>query len=160
LADLIVKDPLSGVKGDDLKTINPFSVDRKTALIDINLSIDWMEGRKKKSDKTVLQRMRDGTLGKEEKIPNREPSADSEFDGFDVVLRLAGLELEDGETSEHRKHSHLFAGIQGDDSEVSQNRFLKDTVGSPVISTRVTILCHQIGVNKLTQTTILKICHE
>ena len=104
--------------------------------------------------------MRDGTLGKEEKIPNRKPSADSKFDGFDVVLRLAGLELEDGETSEHRKHSHLFSCIQGDDSEVSQNRFLKDTVGSPVISTRVTFLCHQIGVNKLTQTTIPKNYHE
>jgi len=104
--------------------------------------------------------MRDGTLGKEEKIPNRKSSADREFDGFDVVLRLAGLELEDGETSEHRKHSHLFAYIQGDDSEVSQNRFLKDTVGSPVISIRVTILCHKIGVNKLTQTAMLKIYHE
>ena len=58
--ELIVKDPIGGVKGDDLKTTNPFSMDRKTALIDINLSIDWMEGRKRKSDKTVLQRMRDG----------------------------------------------------------------------------------------------------
>ena len=182
--EIIVKDPLGGVKGDDLKTTNPFSVDRKRALTDINLSIDWIEGRKRKSDKTVLQRMRDGTWGKEEKIPNWEPSADSEFDGIDVVLRWAGkeisrvrnvskkeakialagvkafirninpeapdftnslvvdcynvtaqnynlkkaelIELGEGETSEHRRHPDVFAGIKGDDSAISQNRFLKD----------------------------------
>ena len=216
--ELIVKDPLGGVKGNDLKTNNLFSVDRKTALIDIKLSIDWIEGRKTKSNKTVLQTMRDGTVGKEEKIPNLEPSAESKFDGFDVVLRWAGkeisrvrnvskqgakialagvkaftrninpeapdftnplvvdcynvtakncnlekvelMELEDGETSDHRTHPHLFAGIKGDDPAVSQNRFLKDTVGPPVISTRATILCHQIGGAKVTQATVLKIYHE
>lgn len=182
--EVIVKDPLGGVRCDDLKTTNPFSVDQKRALTDINLSIDWIEGRKRKSDKTVLQRMRDGTWGKEEKIPNWEPSADSEFDGIDVVLRWAGkeisrvrnvskkeakialagvkafirninseapdftnplvvdcynvtaqnynlkkaelIELEESETIEHRPHPDVFAGIKGDDSVVSQNRFLKD----------------------------------
>ena len=34
--------------------------------------------------------------------------------------------MEEGETSEHRTHPHLFAGIKGDDSAISQNRFLKD----------------------------------
>ena len=48
MCELIVKDPLGGVKGDDLKTTNPFSVDRKRALSDINSSIDWIEGRKGK----------------------------------------------------------------------------------------------------------------
>ena len=67
MGELIVKDPLGGVKGDDLRTTNPFSVDRKRALTDINLSIDWIEDRKRKSDKTVLQRMRDGTWGKRRK---------------------------------------------------------------------------------------------
>ena len=73
MCELIVKDPLGGVKGDDLKTTNPFSVDRKRALSDINSSIDWIEGRKRKSDKTVLQRMRDGTWGKEEKFQTGSP---------------------------------------------------------------------------------------
>ena len=86
-------DPLGGVRGDDVKTTNPFSVDKKAALHDLNISIDWIEGRKRKSDKTVLQRMRDGSWGKEEKIPNWEPSKDSEFDGVDVILRWAGREV-------------------------------------------------------------------
>ena len=179
-----MKDPLGGIKGDPAKTTNPFSVDRKTALAEINLSVDWIEGRKRKSDKTVLERMRDGSWGKEEKIPNWEPSADSEFDGVDVILRWAGKEItrvrnisrkeakialsglkafvrninpekpdftnpwvvkcynvtakiygleqvkeqavnDDGERQIGR-HPHLFAGIRGDDSALSQNRFMKD----------------------------------
>jgi len=46
-------DPLGGVKGDDVKTTNPFSVDKKAALYELNISIDWIEGRRRKSDKTV-----------------------------------------------------------------------------------------------------------
>ena len=86
-------DPLGGVKGDDVKTTNPFSVDKKAALHELNISIDWIEGRRRKNDKTVLQRMRDGSWGREEKIPNWEASADSEFDGVDVILRWAGREV-------------------------------------------------------------------
>ena len=63
------------------------------ALKELDTSIDWIEGRKRKSDKTVLQRMRDGTWGQEEKIPNWEPSADSEFNSVDVILRWAGKEI-------------------------------------------------------------------
>ena len=178
-------DPLGGVRGDDVKTTNPFSVDKKAALQELNISIDWIEGRRRKSDKTVLQRMRDGSWGKEEKIPNWEPSKDSEFDGVDVILRWAGKEVtrvrnvnkkeakialsglkafirnidveepdfsnvwvvkcynitaknyrldpvkepskeeQEGNIS-LRKHPHIFAGIQGDDSVLSKNRFLKD----------------------------------
>ena len=146
--ELIVKDPIGGVKGDDLKTTNPFSMDRKTALIDINLSIDWMEGRKRKSDKTVLQRMRDGTLGKDEKIPNWEPSADSEFDGFVVVSRWAGKKISRERNVSKKEAKIALVGIKGNDSAVSQIRFLEDAVGSQVISTRTTILCRQIGVSK------------
>ena len=70
-------DPLGGVRGDDVKTTNPFSVDKKAALHDLNISIDWIEGRRRKSDKTVLQRMRDGSWGTEEKfqIGNRQKIA-------------------------------------------------------------------------------------
>ena len=112
MGELIVKDPLGGVKGDDLKTTNPFSVDQKRALTDINLSIDWIEGRKRKSDKTVLQRMRDGTWGKEEKIPNWEPSADSEFDGIDVVLRWAGKEISRVRNVSKKEAKIALAGVK------------------------------------------------
>ena len=78
-------DPLGVIKGDDIKTTNPFSVDRKAALDDLNISRDWIEGRRRKNDKTVLQRMRDGTQGEEETIPNWEPSVDNEFGGVDVI---------------------------------------------------------------------------
>ena len=85
-----MRDPLGGIKGDEIKKSNPFAVDRLNALKELDTSIDWIEGRKRKSDKTVLQRMRDGAWGQEEKIPNWEPSADSEFNGVDVILRWAG----------------------------------------------------------------------
>jgi hypothetical protein len=174
-----MRDPLGGIKGDEIKKSNPFAVDRLNALKELDTSIDWIEGRKRKSDKTVLQRMRDGTWGQEEKIPNWEPSADSEFNGVDVILRWAGKEItrvrniskkeakvalsgvkaflrninpENPDftnpwtvkcynvtakiyglktatydaTDESVSHPHLFAGIKGDDSSLSKNRFLKD----------------------------------
>ena len=51
-------DPLGGVKGDDVETTNPFSLDKQAALHELNISIDWIEGRKRKSDKTVSQKSR------------------------------------------------------------------------------------------------------
>ena len=53
-----MRDPLGGIKGDEIKKSNPFAVDRLNALKELDTSIDWIEGRKRKSDKTVLQRMR------------------------------------------------------------------------------------------------------
>ena len=88
-----MREPLGGIKGDEIKKFKPFAVDRLNALKELDTSIDWIESRKRKSDKTVLQRMRDGTWGQEEKIPNWEPSADSEFNGVDVILRWAGKEI-------------------------------------------------------------------
>ena len=88
-----MRDPLGGIRGDEIKKSNPFASDKSTALKELNESIDWFEGRKRKSDKSILQRMREGTWGVEEKIPNWEPSEDSEFDGFDIILRWAGREI-------------------------------------------------------------------
>jgi len=174
-----MSDPLGGIKGDEIKKSNPFAIDRLNALKELEISIDWIEGRKRKSDKSVLQRMRDGTWGKEEKIPNWEPSPDSEFNGVDVILRWGGKEVtrvrnitkkeakvalsgvkaflrninpENPDFTnpwtvkcynitakiygleiavydapqENATHPHLFAGIKGDDSSLSRNRFLKD----------------------------------
>jgi len=88
-----MRDPLGGIRGDEIKKSNPFAMDKSNALKELNESIDWFEGRKRKSDKSILQQMRDGTWGTEEKIPNWEPSEDSEFNGFDVILRWAGREI-------------------------------------------------------------------
>ena len=88
-----MRDPLGGIRGDEIKKSNPFAIDKMNALKELNVSIDWFEGRKRKSDKSILQQMRDGTWGTEEKIPNWEPSENSEFNGFDVILRWAGKEI-------------------------------------------------------------------
>jgi len=88
-----MRDPLGGIRGDEIKKSNPFATDKSNALKELNESIDWFEGRKRKSDKSILQQMRDGTWGLEEKIPNWEPSEDSEFSGFDIILRWAGREI-------------------------------------------------------------------
>lgn len=88
-----MRDPLGGIKGEELKLSNPFVADKLSASKELNVSIDWFEGRKRKSDKSILQQMRDGTWGIEEKIPNWEPNAESEFNGVDVVLRWAGREI-------------------------------------------------------------------
>ena len=65
-----IDDPRGGATDADIKTKNPFSLDRKAALDDLNIAIDWIRGRRITNDKTVLQRMPDGITGKEEKIPN------------------------------------------------------------------------------------------
>mgnify|MGYP000645499059 CR=1 FL=1 len=88
-----MSDPLGGIRGDEIKVTNPFGTDKNKAIQDLNLSVDYLEGRKRKRDKSILQQMRDGSWGKEEKIPNWEPSPDSEFDGYDVILRWAGKEI-------------------------------------------------------------------
>ena len=88
-----MRDPLGGIRGDDIKKSNPFAIDKLNALKELEDSIDWFEGRKRKSDKSILQQMRDGTWGIEEKIPNWEPSEDGEFNGFDIILRWAGREI-------------------------------------------------------------------
>lgn len=88
-----MRDPLGGIKGDEFKASNPFAADKLTASKELNVSIDWFEGRKRKSDKPILQQMREGTWGTEEKIPNWEPSEESEFNGIDVILRWAGREI-------------------------------------------------------------------
>ena len=85
-----MRDPLGGIKGDEIKKSNPFAVDRLNALKELDTSIDWIEGRKRKSDKSVLQRMRDGTWGQEEKsrIGNRLQTASL----MALMLFCAGLE--------------------------------------------------------------------
>jgi hypothetical protein len=88
-----MSDPLGGIRGDEIKVTNPFGTDKNKAIQDLNLSVDYLEGRKRKRDKSILQQIRDGSWGKEEKIPNWEPSPDSEFDGYDVILRWAGKEV-------------------------------------------------------------------
>lgn len=171
-------DPLGGIRGDAFKDTNPFAIDKITALKEINYSIDQMEGRKV-NKKSVLEQMRDGSWGIEEKIPNWHPSEDQEFESFHVILRWSGREItrvrnvnkkeakvalagvkafinnlnpdnpdftnplvarcynstakthglkpvEVPEEQTESKHPHIFAGIKGDDSAISKNRFLKD----------------------------------
>jgi hypothetical protein len=50
-----MRDPLGGIKGDEFKASNPFAADKLTASKELNVSIDWFEGRKRKSDKPILQ---------------------------------------------------------------------------------------------------------
>ena len=59
-------DVFGGVKGDEKATINPFAIDRENALKQLRLAIDVFEGRRVKK-KSILQSMRDGTYGEEEK---------------------------------------------------------------------------------------------
>ena len=175
-----VTDPFGGVRGDAVKDTNPFAIDKMTALKEINYSIDQIEGRRVKK-KSILEQMRDGTWGVEEKIPNWEPAEDQEFENYHIMLRWSGREIAKvrnvskkeakialagvkafinnvnpsnpdftnplvakcynstaktygldpvpvPETSKDRRHPHLFAGIRGDDSALSQNRFMKDVL--------------------------------
>ena len=64
-------DVFGGVKGDEKTTINAFAIDRENAIQQLRLAIDIFEGRRVKK-KSILQSMRDGTYGEQEKLANWE----------------------------------------------------------------------------------------
>ena len=81
-----------GVKGDEKTTINPFAIDRENAIQQLRLAIDIFEGRRVKK-KSILQSMRDGTYGEQEKLANWEYNKVDEKK-FDIILRWAGQEIQ------------------------------------------------------------------
>ena len=84
-------DVFGGVKGDAKETVNPFAIDRQKALSEVALSIDMFEGRRVRK-KSVLQSMREGTFGEEEKSIHWEYNKQNETN-FDIILSWGQKEI-------------------------------------------------------------------
>ena len=103
-------DVFGGVKGDEKATVNPFAIDRENALKQLRLAIDVFEGRRVKK-KSILQSMRDGTYGEEEKLANWEYNKVDEKK-FDIILRWSSQEIQRVKNLERKEARIALNGLK------------------------------------------------